>query len=87
MIAPISSPRLDSAEAIEGHILALIRIDPRLGAVWDVAGVVEPRITEPGFPGIAKVVCGQQLSVASAAAIWRRFALLPGALDPLTYLR
>jgi DNA-3-methyladenine glycosylase II len=32
------------------------------------------------------VICGQQLSVASARAIWGRFAALPGALDPATYL-
>jgi DNA-3-methyladenine glycosylase II len=47
---------------------------------------VQPRINQPGFPGIAKVICGQQLSVASAAAIWKRFEALPGALDPVTYL-
>ena len=60
--------------------------DPRLLAVWEVAGTVEPRITAPGFAGIAKVICGQQLSVTSAAAIWSRFGRLPGALDPVTYL-
>lgn len=80
------SPRLDTVEAIAGHIEVLVGIDPRLAAVRDFAGPVQPRITEPGFSGMAKVICGQQLSVASARAIWSRFELLPGALDPVTYL-
>lgn len=45
-----------------------------------------PRVNPKGFAGIAKVICGQQLSVQSAAAIWGRFALLPGALAPHSYL-
>ena len=31
------------------------------------------RRTEPGFVGLARIVVGQQLSVASARAIWGRF--------------
>ena len=80
------SPRLDSVEAIDVHLDALLRLDPRLGPVRELAGTVEPRISEAGFAGIAKVICGQQLSVASASAIWSRFAQLPGALDPVSYL-
>lgn len=80
------SPRLDSVAAVAAHIEALVGIDPRLGPVRDFAGEVQPRITEPGFVGIAKVITGQQLSVASARAIWSRFELLAGALDPVTYL-
>ena len=80
------SPRIDSAEAIANHIDILVGMDPRLAAVRDFAGPVAPRINPPGFAGMAKVITGQQLSVTSAAAIWGRFALLPGALDPVTYL-
>ena len=86
-MSPIDpSPRLDSVGAVAGHIEALVGLDARLGPVRDFAGEVQPRITEPGFAGIAHVICGQQLSVASARAIWGRFELLPGALDPVTYL-
>ena len=80
------SPRLDSVEAVAAHIDSLATIDPRLAAVRDFAGPVQPRIAPPGFVGIAKVITGQQLSVTSAAAIWSRFEALPGALDPVTYL-
>ena len=84
MVAP--SPRLDSVAAIAGHINALVDIDPRLGPVRDFAGDVQPRVARRGFAGMAKVITGQQVSVASANAIWGRFELLPGALDPATYL-
>ncbi len=45
-----------------------------------------PRVSLPGFAGLAKVICGQQLSVASARAIWTRYEALEGACDPLRYL-
>lgn len=80
------SPRLDSVAAIGAHIEALVGLDPRLAKVRDFAGPVQPRISPAGFAGIAKVICGQQLSVASAGAIWGRYEALPGALDPATYL-
>ena len=80
------SPRIDSAEAIAAHIDALVGLDPRLAPVRDFSGPVPPRTHPSGFAGIAKVITGQQVSVASASAIWSRFAQLPGALDPITYL-
>ena len=52
----------------------------------ETVGTVLPRVNPRGFAGMAKVICGQQLSVQSAAAIWRRFESLPGALEPASYL-
>jgi DNA-3-methyladenine glycosylase II len=80
------SPRLDSVEAIAAHIEALVGLDPRLGPVRELAGIVPPRINRRGFSGLAKVICGQQVSVASASAIWSRFEVLEGALEPASYL-
>ena len=37
---------------------------------------------QPGFPGLLRAICGQQISNQAAAAIWRRLAALPGALEP-----
>lgn len=79
--------KLDSADALERHLRALLRRDARLKAVYKTAGPFEVRKTDPGFAGLAKVICGQQLSVASARAIWSRFETLEGALDPKGYLR
>jgi DNA-3-methyladenine glycosylase II len=82
----VSSSRLQTPEAVEEQLDKLVLLDPRLVAVRAFAGPVQPRVSPPGFPGIAKVITGQQLSVTSAAAIWARFEQLPGALDPQTYL-
>jgi DNA-3-methyladenine glycosylase II len=78
--------RLHTVEAIGRHLDALVARDPRLAAVRLVAGEVAPRITQPGFIGMARVICSQQLSVASARAIWTRFAAIPGATDAAGYL-
>jgi DNA-3-methyladenine glycosylase II len=78
--------KLDSADALDRHLTALLKRDRRLRAVREAAGAFEIRKTAPGFAGLAKVICGQQLSVASASAIWGRFSLLDGALEPASYL-
>lgn len=59
---------------------------PQLIPMRERVGAVLPRVNPKGFAGMAKVICGQQLSVQSAAAIWGRYELLPGALEPQTYL-
>lgn len=78
--------RLDSADALAQHLRALQRKDARLKAVAKRAGPFEIRLTQAGFAGLARVICGQQLSVASARAIWSRFEQLEGATDPVRYL-
>jgi DNA-3-methyladenine glycosylase II len=40
------------------------------------------RRSEAGFPGLARIVVGQQLSVASAGAIWGRFTQAFPELTP-----
>lgn len=46
-----------------------------------LAGEIPLRRREPGFEGLCGIVVAQQLSVASAGAIWSRFV---AGLDPLT---
>ena len=70
---------LNTQTALEAAILALIRPDPRLKPVFEIAGMPALRRREPGFAGLAHIVCGQQLSTASAAAIWTRVS---AAFDP-----
>jgi DNA-3-methyladenine glycosylase II len=65
---------------------ALLRRNPDLRPVARRAGPFDIRLTPAGFGGLARVICGQQLSVSSARAIWGRFAEVPGALDPAAYL-
>jgi len=82
----MAAEKLDSADALAAHLSALLQRDRRLVAVAQRAGAFEIRKTDPGFSGLARLVCGQQFSVQSAAAIWGRFAALPGALTPEGYL-
>lgn len=77
--------RLDSVETLERHLALLLERDPRLVLVRDAAGRFPLRINPPGFAGMAKIIIGQQVSVASARAIWSRFELVPGALDAASY--
>ncbi len=78
--------RLDSAAALERHLAGLLTRDPRLVVIVQRAGPFEIRRSPGGFEGLARIVTGQQVSTASADAIWSRFALLPGALEPAGYL-
>jgi DNA-3-methyladenine glycosylase II len=81
-----TEPRIDTPEGVAWHLDALIALQPRLAPMREAVGPVLPRVNPKHFAGMAKVICGQQLSVQSAAAIWSRFSVIPGALDPATYL-
>jgi DNA-3-methyladenine glycosylase II len=70
---------LNSQADLEDAIRALVRQDPRLKPVYEVAGMPALRRREPGYAGLAAIVCGQQVSTASAAAIWGRVS---AAFDP-----
>src|ERR1700688_1018929 len=70
---------LNTQADLEEAIHALVRQDPRLKPVFDIAGMPALRRREPGYAGLSAIVCGQQLSTASAAAIWAR---LTAAFDP-----
>jgi DNA-3-methyladenine glycosylase II len=72
-------PHLNSQADLEAAIHALVKQDPRLAPVFEAAGMPSLRRREAGFTGLAAIVCGQQLSTASAAAIWAR---LSAAFDP-----
>ena len=40
----------------------------------------------PGFSGLCRIVCGQQVSTGAAKAIWERFASLCGDVSPARVL-
>jgi DNA-3-methyladenine glycosylase II len=64
---------------LDAGLAQLILTDPRLKPVAEKAGQFSLRRREGGYAGLCAIVCGQQLSVASAAAIRNR---LFAALDP-----
>jgi DNA-3-methyladenine glycosylase II len=60
----------------------LVAQDPRLAGIETTAGPLPWRTRQPGFPGLLRAICGQQISNQAAAAIWKRLSALPGALTP-----
>ena len=70
---------LHSQADLESGLAQLIAADPRLAQVAEKAGAFSLRRREAGFAGLCAIVCGQQLSTASAAAIRDR---LFAAFDP-----
>ena len=66
-------PRLiESDDDIKVGILALRRKCPVIRRMHDAAGHPPLRRRQAGFEGLARIIVGQQLSVASASAIWTR---------------
>lgn len=76
---------LTDADITEG-LDHLVAVDPRLQPVVAMAGPVDIRYRPPGFEGLARIVVAQQLSVASADAIWTRFEALLGEATAANYL-
>jgi DNA-3-methyladenine glycosylase II len=91
-IAPASPPgaaapapmgqRIDTEADLDAALAALIAADARFGPALATAGRPPLRRRQGGFAGLAAIVVSQQLSTASANAIWGR---LSTALDPLDH--
>jgi DNA-3-methyladenine glycosylase II len=73
---------LNTQADLEDAIGALVKQDKRLRPILELTGMPALRQREPGFAGLAHIVCGQQVSTASAAAIWGR---LSAAFDPFDH--
>ncbi len=73
--------RIATLDDIGRGLDALCIIDPRLAKVRDMAGEVPLRLSEPGFRSLASIIVSQQVSRASADAIFGRLVRL---VDPLT---
>ena len=70
---------LNTQGDLDDAINALVNLDTRLAPVLAVAGMPALRRRDPGFAGLAAIVCGQQLSTKAAAAILGR---VNAAFDP-----
>jgi len=70
---------LETQADLEDAVNTLVAQDRRLRPILEQTGMPTIRQREPGFAGLAAIVCGQQLSTASAAAIWARVS---SAFDP-----
>ena len=72
-------PFIHTDADLQTAMAALVAQDPRLVDVLAKAGMPSLRRREAGYAGLCAIVCGQQLSTASAAAIRER---LFAAFDP-----
>ncbi|MFM9943384.1 MAG: DNA-3-methyladenine glycosylase family protein [Hyphomicrobiaceae bacterium] len=78
--APQPSARLIRSDAdVALGLKALRRQCPVIRRMHDLVGHPPLRLRQPGFEGLARIVVGQQVSVASANAIWERTR---AAIDP-----
>ena len=72
---------LDSDRVLNEGVRALKRKDPVMKRIIAEGATPPLRKRDPGFEGLAAIIVSQQLSVASAGAIWARFKT---RFDPLT---
>lgn len=66
---------------LEQGMAALARLDPAWERIIARTGIPPLRRREGGFPSLASIIVSQQLSVASARAVW---AKVESVLAPLT---
>jgi DNA-3-methyladenine glycosylase II len=75
---------MESDADVRAGIRALKRKCPHLRRVHAQTGDPPLRRHAAGFEGLARIVVGQQLSIASAEAIWRRLVLAVQPMAPTT---
>ncbi|MCC6737268.1 MAG: DNA-3-methyladenine glycosylase 2 family protein [Bauldia sp.] len=73
---------LDTEADLDEGLAYLAAADPRLVAVIAASGRLPVRRTPAGFEGLSRIVVSQQLSVASADAIWRKLGRAVPVLTP-----
>jgi len=72
---------------LEAALAALTLAEPRFAALVEQAGRPPLRRRPGGFAGLAATIVSQQLSTASAAAIWGRLAAAFDPFEPAGILR
>ena len=62
-----------SAEQIKHGLDNVAALEPGFASALKVAGYPEPRIRARGYGTLMRTIVGQQVSVAAAASMWRKF--------------
>jgi DNA-3-methyladenine glycosylase II len=81
------SSHIHTETDLDAALAALNKVDPRFVALLAKAGRPPLRRRADGFAGLAAIIVAQQLSTASANAIWGRLAAAFDPLDPAAILR
>jgi DNA-3-methyladenine glycosylase II len=83
----LPGPLIDGDASLAAATAALLELDPELVArLIEIGGAPPLRRREPGFAGMAAIIVSQQVSVASASAIFKRLEANITPLDALTLL-
>jgi DNA-3-methyladenine glycosylase II len=77
---------LDSDAALQVGVEALVRLDPVMARLVREGAMPHLRRRSAGFEGLAWIVVGQQVSTASASAIWGRVKERFPVLSPASLL-
>jgi DNA-3-methyladenine glycosylase II len=83
---PVSPRIIVTDDDVHDGVRALRRKCGVMRRVHDFAGHPPLRRRPPGFEGLARIIVGQQLSVASASAIWERTAAACIPFEPAVLL-
>ena len=69
--------------ALRAGLDSIAILEPAFARALEIAGYPEPRIRERGYATLMRTIVGQQVSVAAAASMWRKFeAFLGPELPP-----
>jgi len=80
------STHIHTEADLDRGIAALIALDPRFAAVLERSGRPPLRRREGGYAGLAQIIVSQQVSVASAAAIYGRLVAIADPFDHASVL-
>ena len=78
---------IHTEDDLTAGIAALIALDPRFAAIAGRTGRPPLRRRDGGYAGLAQIIVGQQVSTASAAAIYGRLALACQPFEAACLLR
>lgn len=72
-----------AGERLRAAVDTLAGLDPEVARALRRIGYPDPRQRDPGFATLVRIVIAQQVSTASAAAVWHRLeALVGGEVTP-----
>lgn len=70
-----------SAETLRSSLDALAGREPAIAAALERSGYPEPRVNPPGYVTLLRTIVGQQVSLASARAIWAKLEAAVGRIE------
>ena len=69
-------------------VTRLVRQCEHMNRVRELYGAPPPRILDPGFPALLRIIVDQQVSTHAGAAIWRKLeANLDGRIEPAKVIK